>query len=76
MDAMNRFTVLEAHVAQHPGSLSDLERRGLVAELRGAAVAIDALWRAAFAEGKDRTAAELREASDAVHRVLEGLPTS
>ena len=73
---MNRFTDLEAHVAQHPGALSDLERRGLVAEVRGACMAIDALWRAAFSEGKDLTAAELREASRAVHRVLEGLPSA
>lgn len=72
---MNRFTVLEAHVAQHPGALSDLEKRGLIAEVQGACVAIDALWRAAFSEGKDITAAELREASEAVHRVLEDLPS-
>lgn len=71
---MNRFAVLEAHVAQHPGAMGDLERRGLIAELRGACVAIDALRRAAFRAGKDVSAAELREAGEAVHRALAGLP--
>lgn len=70
---MNRFSVLESDVARYAGCLSDLEKRGLVAEIRGACVAIDALWMAAFNEGKDMTAAELRQASQAVHRALDGL---
>lgn len=71
---MNRFTDLEAALAQQKMALTDLDRRGLVAVVRDASLAIDTLWRTARAEGKDFTAAELREASQAVHRVLEDLP--
>ncbi len=67
---MNRFSALEVDLAREPVPLTDLERRGLVAGLRDASVAIDRLWWAANAEGKVLTAAELREASEAVHRVL------
>lgn len=70
---MNRFNDLEAHLAHQPGPLTDLERRGLVADLHDASMAIYRLWWAANADGKDLTAAELREASEAVRRVLTAL---
>ncbi len=71
---MNRFSALEASLASEPVPITDLEWRGLVAVVRDASLAIDTLWRTALAEGKDFTAAELREASQAVHRALGDLP--
>lgn len=41
--------------------------------VRDASLAIDTLWRTARAEGKELTAAELREASEAVRRALADL---
>lgn len=70
---MNRFSDLERALESQRLTLTDLDRRGLVAVVRDASLAIDTLWRTARAEGKELTAAELREASEAVRRALADL---
>ncbi len=70
---MNRFADMERALARERLPLTELDRRGLVAVVRDASLALDILWRTAQAEGKELTAAELREASEAVQRALDDL---